>query len=43
VLHQAAHPARQPFVVPAHLTRGVYLLQVADGGNTQVLRLLKLD
>ncbi len=43
VLHQAAHPARQPFVVPAHLTRGVYLLQVADGGNTEVLRLLKLD
>ncbi len=43
VLHQAAHPARQPFAVPSNLTKGVYLLQVADGGNTQVLRLLKLD
>jgi hypothetical protein len=43
VLHRDAHPSRQPFVVPAHLTRGVYLLQVADGGNTEVLRLLKLD
>jgi hypothetical protein len=43
VLHQAAHPSRQPFTVPAHLTRGVYLLQVADGGNTEVLRLVKLD
>jgi hypothetical protein len=30
-------------VVPANLTQGVYLLQVADGGNTQVMRLLKLD
>jgi hypothetical protein len=43
VLHHAAHPARQPFTVPATLTKGVYLLQVADAGNTQVLRLLKLD
>lgn len=43
VLHHEAHPARQPFTVPAHLTKGVYLLQVADGGNTRVLRLLKLD
>jgi hypothetical protein len=43
VLHHAAHPSRQPFAVPQNLTKGVYLLQVADGGNTQVLRLLKLD
>jgi hypothetical protein len=43
VLHHAAHPSRQPFTVPANLTKGVYLLQVADGGDTQVLRLLKLD
>jgi|GEM_PF-3242528 len=43
VLHHAAYPSRQPFAVPSNLTKGVYLLQVADGGNTQVLRLLKLD
>ncbi len=43
VLHRAAHPSGQPFVVPANLTQGVYLLQVADGGNTEVLRLLKMD
>jgi hypothetical protein len=43
VLHHAAHPSRQPFTVPSILTKGVYLLQVADSGNTQVLRLLKLD
>ena len=43
VLHHASYPSQQPFIVPANLHKGVYLLQVADGGNTEVLRLLKLD